>query len=752
MELIVEESPPHARTTTRGGTTADSVPQRVDIDRALTVMERRKTLRRWRGFRSHSTLGTPLVNALCIYLVPFLAFNLGINNYPSCKDRSGATKPCEVEPASLPDNCTGGMNISGHAARNYYQLPAETLGDFDSFVTLSSAAVSSLVVLFVTFLILLWCTGGAWAFRWWVYVVSFLNALLMCIVGFCSMSSGDEFCGDREALETAQLLVTIMTSSFLLLLMVSSISHSYLVPYQAQRQKGRFADVRRWYRVKELRPKGNADPTDPSIFTFEYYPVSWQLYLVPGLACWRPAAKALSRRRALFSYAGDLDGEGRPHGVGRWRDTQYKGESLKGLWRHGEPIGPFIASEQGTGFGFRSVQIAFATCCANAELWDATKGDGHLEVGALHWGVAATETSINGHFYSHLPEASLVIPPTPDQNAKWALEHLVHLDRVSVSLSPRPRPEEALLFIHGWKSGHNNAHLQLAQFLNMSRLDARIEPFVFAWPCGASLLSFPRVARFCTKSTETHAALASMIASLKAAGIRKLHIWAHSMGARLLCNALPRVIELLAPTDPGTSVNESEPCLQLSTCTLLHPEHDLHTFIARDFAKLRNFCPHITIYLDQHDQALGTAEVLNHQPSLGKHPLALVRQRPPSELSRQTSFWRKTMRNMRGYHSRSDISANVDRQPRALDLDVIDTSWMEVNAVGPRHGYFNVNRWLVDDLAEIITTGKRAAARVHRLVKFDRGQRLGVPIESYVGEELDTNVFVFLAAPSWIGT
>ena len=78
-------------------------------------------------------------------------------------------------------------------------------------------------------------------------------------------------------------------------------------------------------------------------------------------------------------------------------------------------------------------------------------------------------------------------------------------------------------------------------------------------------------------------------------------------------------------------------------------------------------------------------------------------------------------------------------QRPALDVDVVDTSWMDSNTVGPRHAYFNVNRWLIDDLAEIILTRRRAAARPHRLVKLDQDH------------DTHGNVWVFLAAPSWIG-
>ena len=50
-----------------------------------------------------------------------------------------------------------------------------------------------------------------------------------------------------------------------------------------------------------------------------------------------------------------------------------------------------------------------------------------------------------------------------------------------------------------------------------------------------------------------------------------------------------------------------------------------------------------------------------------------------------------------------------DRTP--LDMDVIDTSWMDSNVQALRHSYFNVNRWLIDDIREIITTKRRARQR-----------------------------------------
>ena len=49
-----------------------------------------------------------------------------------------------------------------------------------------------------------------------------------------------------------------------------------------------------------------------------------------------------------------------------------------------------------------------------------------------------------------------------------------------------------------------------------------------------------------------------------------------------------------------------------------------------------------------------------------------------------------------------------------------------------RHNYFNVNRWLIDDIREIITTKRRARQRTGRMT-----HRRG-------------NVWSFLSAPKYV--
>jgi len=232
-----------------------------------------------------------------------------------------------------------------------------------------------------------------------------------------------------------------------------------------------------------------------------------------------------------------------------------------------------------------------------------------------------------------------------------------------------------------------------------------------------------------------------------------LHVFTHSMGARLLCQSLPNLIHHLKPVQVAETHDvptASRPLsIELATCTFLHPEHDLHTFIEHDFDLLHAVCPCITIYLDRHDGALWAAEWVNQQPSLGKHPFALVRK--CRDLAQERSSQTRTaraVRSSRGYASSAELQL-IDVNSEPLDVDVVDTSWMDSNAVGPRHGYFHVNRWLIDDLAEIVETRRRATDRPHRLIRIDNIEDREDAVVRSGGQG---NVFAFLAAPSWMGS
>ena len=89
-------------------------------------------------------------------------------------------------------------------------------------------------------------------------------------------------------------------------------------------------------------------------FKFAYRPVDPNGWRMP----W-PFSRCYGHN-AAFEYVGELDERGRPHGWGRWCDSQFHGESLKGYWERGLPVGPYKSVINGSGYGCRCFRIGAA--------------------------------------------------------------------------------------------------------------------------------------------------------------------------------------------------------------------------------------------------------------------------------------------------------------------------------------------------------------------------------------------------------
>lgn len=73
-----------------------------------------------------------------------------------------------------------------------------------------------------------------------------------------------------------------------------------------------------------------------------------------------------------------------------------------------------------------------------------------------------------------------------------------------------------------------------------------------------------------------------------------------------------------------------------------------------------------------------------------------------------------------------------DATGEPLDIDVIDTSYMDANVHSMRHNYFNLNHGLIEDIRDLLVTQRRAHQRTSRL------------------EWLGSNVFAFVVAPTHV--
>ena len=240
-------------------------------------------------------------------------------------------------------------------------------------------------------------------------------------------------------------------------------------------------------------------------------------------------------------------------------------------------------------------------------------------------------------------------------------------------------------------------------------------------------------------SAATRDALCSMLEELRANGVRDVHFLVHSLGstvvlrsicddpekriARLFaeCEPPPRAAAAAAATgrdgsSPTTSSSGPLPLLRLKTFTLLHPDCSLRQFVSHDFAILRRLCNHLTVLGDKNDQALFWSERVNRDFDLD----------PALEPSWRRAVGRSVRsvgRAVFALHAGDAVAAGDGggggggtRSPRRgekrwLDLDALDTSWMDQNVHALRHNYFTLNPTLVEDLVELVVTGKRAVDR-----------------------------------------
>ncbi|KAG0058101.1 hypothetical protein BGZ89_001562 [Linnemannia elongata] len=303
---------------------------------------------------------------------------------------------------------------------------------------------------------------------------------------------------------------------------------------------------------------------------------------------------------------------------------------------------------------------------------------------------------------------------------------------------------EALVFVHGYNCALTYGIARLGQLLALGEFPAYIKPFVFSWPSSTTMGYFTAKSVGCSDNVAND--LRQFIIDLKEAGFRRVHILAHSMGARIVLSALrkgyfdgvlaerevvdaePSIISNEGSkthlqgrmsvkyrdrprerTRSGHSLTEEEDVgtIQLASFTLLNPDADLDIFLEEDYWTLTKYCPHITLYADAHDGALFWSEVLGRKKSLGRHPRTLV------------------------YSPTGEV----------LDVDVIDTTSLDVNIHSIRHNFFNLNRMLVDDLYDVVVLGRRATEREARLSSrwtfADDGTENG-------------EVYTFLCAPSYV--
>lgn len=343
---------------------------------------------------------------------------------------------------------------------------------------------------------------------------------------------------------------------------------------------------------------------------------------------------------------------------------------------------------------------------------------------------------------------------------------------------PAPH-KDALIFFPGYKVPLKNALEALGQFIAMTRLDSRVYPIIFGWPCGQRLTYHP--ASRCSATDKNRDNVLRLLKGLQAAGIRNVHIMTHSMGAQSMLGAFSDLadgsrsgVSQMFHLDPDfideedgahnrTSSSEDRSLMVCRTVTMLNPDFPLEAFVDRGFESVRRVCSTVTIIGDRHDKALLISQVMNGMAVYSGYDQPEVLQPKPNralgEFSEQEvylgrykflqeviglrieSLYFPTKQDREGQNDallfkvRAPVIVCTDDEPVAdrawLDLDVIDTTGLDTNIAGIRHSGFNLNPILLKDLEELISTGRRAVSRATLLYR-------------------DGNLFSYCHAPSYV--
>ncbi|KAF8820802.1 hypothetical protein IE077_002808 [Cardiosporidium cionae] len=332
------------------------------------------------------------------------------------------------------------------------------------------------------------------------------------------------------------------------------------------------------------------------------------------------------------------------------------------------------------------------------------------------------------------------------------------------SLAAGITPEEILIFIPGYNVTLAQGCAQLSHLVAFSKLPTYIYPFIFHWEGAIGGIFAPLLYPLAKKRAQDKRLgerFRDFMRILQAAGVRRLHLLSHSAGTRAFMNGMEccQGENLFHPIqDLNASLSSTEEDakngselfrMSIQTIIMINPDYPVNSFLRSGFQGLHALCNHIAVYGDTRDQVLSFSETWNREKCLGKRifdlnaPLHTLK--PNTQYGEQTNLksaelqmaskWRLP------YACRQDSTASereatmnilmhpetgfvlypeIVLQKRAsrsvwLDLDVIDTTFVETHTDFLKHCFYQVSREIMDDIREIIVSGLRAKERVARL-------------------------------------
>jgi esterase/lipase superfamily enzyme len=166
-----------------------------------------------------------------------------------------------------------------------------------------------------------------------------------------------------------------------------------------------------------------------------------------------------------------------------------------------------------------------------------------------------------------------------------------------------------ILFVHGFNNSFETAAERAAMFSKDLQPDVSANAAIFSWPSHESLFKY---------SADEDSVLVNQDRAREVLEILRRHdsssvvLIGHSMGCRVLTFAL-REIELIRNGEKPPKLGHP----QFAHLILIEPDVDAEYF-RENIPRLRAMCGDVTVYVSNHDKALGFSNFLHSDPREGE--------------------------------------------------------------------------------------------------------------------------------------
>ncbi|KAL7719651.1 Uncharacterized protein QTN25_003349 [Entamoeba marina] len=400
--------------------------------------------------------------------------------------------------------------------------------------------------------------------------------------------------------------------------------------------------------------------------------------------------------------------DGAAEGYCTWLDPSEQGEFLRGIWKNGIPIGPFVTTENNSRTVMQNLRILYASI-ADGALWNKRKNP--------VVGVMGVESIISGSYYSGYPKCDIVRDEEgcscegecncfdkvlksghychqPEKDFKTTIEVTVDNNRKALNSTGYRTLEDGKEIVVTVDRTQHQVRLELDSLWTPLAVAAENEGLIYIHSRNMSLENsickfgqllalghFPRhvipISSAMTENMFLHNDFEWLLRSLRSAQFKRIHVLCHGLGGKFFMKSFQTIQHLFSNHN---SIDDG--LMNFVNLVMLNCDYGLDDFL-NEYNQVAQIVQRTTIYADRRDKKLFVSGWKKKKYNLGRIVCPLY---------------------------------DVDTGKPLERVEVIDTGDLERNYTITNKGFFDVDKMMVDDLFELISQGKGASYRSSHLL------------------------------------